>query len=297
MQNNHDFQVQTAFIGGTGLYAIDGLETIGSYFPDTPWGKPSDEITIARYRENGKTIQIAFLPRHGRGHYLLPTEVPQRANMAALKLLGTERIIAFSSVGSLREEMAPTHFVLPSQIIDRTRNRGPEETFFGDGVVAHISFGDPFCAPLAALLEKYLQKIGVPCHRDATLICMEGPAFSTRAESNMYRAWGGDIINMSVLPEAKLARELEISYQMVAMSTDYDSWRVHAEAVTTSDVMQTVQTNGENATKLIRSLLPELTEAYVSPLKGSLKFAILTAVEKRPQQIKENLNLLLPCYF
>lgn len=287
----------TAIIGGTGLYTIEGLETIDSYFPQTAWGKPSDEITIARYSKDGQETNIAFLPRHGRGHFLLPTEVPQRANMAALKLLGVERIIAFSSVGSLKEEIAPTHFVLPNQIIDRTRNRGPEETFFGDSVVVHVTFGDPFCLPLSQLLEKHLHKIEVPVHNQTTLICMEGPAFSTRAESHMYRSWNAGIINMSVLPEAKLARELEISYQMVGMSTDYDSWRESEHPVTTEEILKTVSTNGKNAARLIHSLLPDLLSPYTSPLKGSVKNAVMTAKEKRSPQMVKDLNELLPNYF
>lgn len=290
-------QVNTAIIGGTGLYAIEGLELMEEYFPQTAWGRPSDVINIVRYQKEGQEIHLAFLPRHGRGHFLLPTEIPQRANMAALKQLGVERIIAFSSVGSLREEIAPTHFVLPTQIIDRTRNRGVEETFFGDGIVVHVSFGDPFCPSLNDLLSKHLKKIAVPLHSKATLVAMEGPAFSTRAESHMYRSWGGDIINMSVLPEAKLARELEISYQMVAMSTDYDSWRESEVPVTTEEVLKTVKTNGKNAEKLIHSLLPDLLTHYTSPLKGSIKNAIMTSQEKRPPQIAKELNLLLPNYF
>lgn len=290
-------QTNTAIIGGTGLYAIEGLELVEEYLPQTAWGKPSDVINIVRYKKNGQETHIAFLPRHGRGHFLLPTEIPQRANMAALKLLGVERIIAFSSVGSLREEIPPSHFVLPNQIIDRTRNRGVEETFFGDGIVVHVSFGDPFCPSLHDLLSKHLKKIAVPFHNKATLVAMEGPAFSTRAESHLYRSWGGDIINMSVLPEAKLARELEISYQMVAMSTDYDSWRETEVPVTTKEILKTVKTNGENAAKLIHSFLPDLLTQYTSPFKGSVKNAIMTSQEKRPPQIVKELNQLLPDYF
>jgi 5'-methylthioadenosine phosphorylase len=205
-------RVPIAVIGGSGLYHLPGFEIIQEIYPETPYGYPSDKILIA---QDPSGHQVAFLARHGRGHFLNPSEVNVRANIAALKHLGVEVILSFSAVGSLRQEIAPRDFVLPSQIIDRTKGIRPS-TFFEQGVVAHVGFADPFCPELAQLiLEHQAACEGVTFHSEKTLVCMEGPAFSTRAESHMYRSWGGDIINMSVLPEAKLAREAEIVYQMV----------------------------------------------------------------------------------
>ncbi|KAL1917924.1 uncharacterized protein VTP21DRAFT_3758 [Calcarisporiella thermophila] len=292
--------VKIAVIGGTGLYNVDHLKVVGEVFPDTPWGKPSDAITIA---ETPSGTQIAFLARHGRGHFLSPSEIPVRANIAALKHLGVEIIIAFSAVGSLREEIKPRDFVLPSTIVDRTKAR--PSTFFENGVVAHAMFADPFHLPLADLIWKQRQVItesGVDFHRDKSLVCIEGPAFSTRGESHMYRAWGCDIINMSVVPEAKLAREAEIAYQMICMSTDYDCWREDEEAVTVEAVVQNLTCNADNAKKLLLALLPELESMAVSGsavegLKGSMKFACVTAPNKRnPEQVAK-LNYILPGYY
>ena len=282
-----------AIIGGTGLYNVDGIEIIETVYPDTPWGKPSDEIAIGQY----DGVRVAFLPRHAKGHRISPTEIPQRANMAALKSLGVEEIIAFSSVGSLQEEIEPRHFVLPSQIIDRTRHR--EDTFYDEGIVVHVSFGDPFDADLASILKETIKELSIPLHTDVTLVCMEGPAFSTRAESNLYRSWGAGIINMTVIPEAKLARELEMSYQMVCMSTDYDSWRESEEAVTVDEILQTVSGNTDNAKKIIQALMPKFAARgpIESPLKGTVKFGVITAPEARPESVKNKLNSLLPGYF
>jgi len=240
--------VKVAIIGGSGLYDI-GLEIEDEFYPETPWGNPSDKIIVGRYNQ----VPVAFLARHGRGHFLNPTEVPVRANIAALKKLGVGQIIAFSAVGSLREEIAPRHFILPSQIIDRTKSR--PSTFFEDGLVVHAMFGDPFSSSLSDLIWSKHSVLDIPFHRDRTLICMEGPAFSTRAESLMYRQWGADIINMSVLPEAKLAREAEISYQMVCMSTDYDCWKIEEEPVTVEMVISNLNANAQNARKLVMELI------------------------------------------
>ena len=266
--------------------------------PETPWGKPSDEISLAQYQaKDGSSLCLAFIPRHGKGHSILPGEIPQKANLAALKMLGVEYIIAFSAVGSLREEIKPTHFILPTQIIDRTRYR--EDTFYGEGIVVHISFGQPFSQELSSLLEESIKRIQVTLHKKKTLVAIEGPAFSTQAESQMYRSWGGDIINMSVLPEAKLARELEISYQMVCLSTDYDSWRETSAAVNAEEIMRVVRENSEQGKQVLRASLDRLTQLAKkdSPLKGSIKNSIITATEKRPAPGKKKLNLLLPGYF
>ncbi|KAI9278989.1 nucleoside phosphorylase domain-containing protein [Phascolomyces articulosus] len=298
MSNTHD--VKIAVIGGSGLYHLDNLEVIEEVNPETPWGYPSDKIIISKLASGTK---IAFLARHGRGHYLTPSEVPQRANMAALKHLGVEAILAFSAVGSLREEIPPCDFVLPDQLIDRTRGQRPS-TYFGEGVVAHAMFADPFHEGIADIVHKqgHVLEFGAKIHRKKTAICMEGPAFSTRAESHMYRSWGADIINMSALPEAKLARECEMAYQMVCMSTDYDCWREEEEAVTVETVMQNMVNNSTNAKTLLMAVLPELDQAVRSnslkpDLKGSMKFSGMTAQEKKNPETVKKLEYILPGYY
>ncbi|TGL34280.1 S-methyl-5'-thioadenosine phosphorylase [Leptospira koniambonensis] len=283
-------KVKAAVIGGTGLYSLDGMELVEEVLPETPWGKPSDTIKIGKIHDK----LIAFLPRHGVGHFIMPHEVPMKANICALKILGVEEIVAFSSVGSLREEIKPLDFVLPSQIIDRTRGR--ESTFFGKGVVAHAPFADPFSQNLSDRINKAAAKVNLPIHQNKTLVCMEGPLFSTRAESHMYRSWGGDIINMSVLPEAKLAREAEIAYQMVCMSTDYDCWRENEEAVTAEMVMANLGKNAENAKKLLSALIPALGNGDDLSLKNSTKYSIITAPERRNPDTVAKLKVLFPDY-
>ena len=289
---------RVGIIGGTGLYDIEDLSIEKKILPDTPWGKPSDEISLAKYQvKNGDVLSLAFLPRHGKGHYILPSQIPQKANLAALKMLGTEYIVAFSAVGSLRKEIKPTHFVLPDQIIDRTQRR--EDTFYGNGIVVHINFGDPFSQELSSILEESIHELKIPLHKEKTLVSIEGPAFSTRAESKMYRCWGGDIINMSALPEAKLARELEISYQMVCMSTDYDSWRRSSASVTAGEIMRVVSRNSLLGNKVFKQSLERLAAISKndSPLKGSIKNSVITSPNERPQETREELNLLMPGYF
>ncbi|ORY91988.1 nucleoside phosphorylase domain-containing protein [Syncephalastrum racemosum] len=295
---HHD--VKIAVIGGSGLYNLDNFEVIEEVNPETPWGFPSDKIIIAKSPHGSK---IAFLARHGRGHYLTPTEVPVRANIAALKHLGVEAIVAFSAVGSLREEIPPCDFVLPDQLIDRTRGLRPS-TYFGEGLVAHAGFADPFHKGIADLVEAqaHVLEHNSKIHRNKTAVCMEGPAFSTRAESHMYRSWGGDVINMSALPEAKLAREAEIAYQMVCMSTDYDCWRIEEEAVTVETVMQNMVNNSSNAKTLLMAVLPSLEDAVAKgtlepKLKGTMKFSGMTAKEKRNPETVQKLEYILPGYF
>lgn len=285
-------KVKIAIIGGTGLYSIDGMEVIEEVQTETPWGKPSDTITIVKYKEK----YVAFLPRHGRGHFISPTEIPNLANISALKSLGVEEIVAFSSVGSLREEIKPMDFVIPSQVIDRTKGNR-ESTFFSNGVVAHATFGDPFSKSLSERIEKAAANVNLHLHKDKTLICMEGPLFSTRAESKMYRSLGADIINMSVLPESKLAREAEMSYQMVCMSTDYDSWKEHEEPVTVEMVVRNLNHNTEVAKKLIKELIPSLGNGDDISLIGSMKHAVLTAPEKRNPATIQKLKFIFPDYF
>ena len=284
-------------IGGTGLYAVEGIRLLRQVLPQTAWGSPSDHITIAEVDTKNGPVEAAFLPRHGKGHRILPSQIPVKANMAALKMLGVNQIIAFSAVGSLKEEIEPTHFVIPDQIIDRTRHR--EDTFYGDGIVAHVSFGDPFCTHLAKISASVLERLDITYHENETLICMEGPAFSTRAESRLYKSWQAGIINMSVLPEAKLARELEMCYQMICMSTDYDSWRTSDEAITTEEIMKVVHHNSEMAAKSIAKMISAIHENPESSCgcQSAMKNAIITAPEVRPDEIRKKLNTVLPGYF
>ncbi|KAF9305048.1 hypothetical protein BGZ74_011625 [Mortierella antarctica] len=291
--------VKIAIIGGSGLYNLDGLELVAEVNPDTPWGKPSDAITIARTQSG---LHVAFLARHGRGHYLTPSEVPARANIAALKSIGVEAIIAYSAVGSLRDELKPRDFVLPSQVIDRTKGIRPS-TFFEDGIVAHAMFADPFSAVLENVIweQRHVME-GGDFHRNKTLICMEGPQFSTRAESHMYRSFGADLINMSVLPEAKLARESEIAYQMICMSTDYDCWKEHEVAVTVEAVVANLNANSSNAQRLLAAILPGVEKVVengqvLEGLKGSMRFACMTAPEKRSKEAVQKLEFILPGYY
>eukprot|EP00842_Homolaphlyctis_polyrhiza_P003189 jgi/Hompol1/3871/HPOL_006795-RA len=291
--------VEIAVIGGSGLYNLEGLKVVGEINPLTPWGYASDHIVIS---EMPSGTRVAFLARHGRGHYLTPSEVPSKANIAALKSIGAKVIIAFSAVGSLRQEIAPRDFVLPSQIIDRTKGIRPS-TFFDNGVVAHVPFADPFSSDLAELIYsvRHVADSSVTLHTKKTLVCMEGPAFSTRAESHMYRSWGGDIINMSVVPEAKLAREAEIAYQMVCMSTDYDCWREDEEAVTVETVMGNMTANAETARKLLHATLPLLEArlatkslASVNSLNGASVHGIMTSKPKRNIEQIKKLQYILP---
>lgn len=279
-------------IGGSGLYALDNLKIIDEVRPRTPWGLPSDAIVIGEVGGH----QVAFLPRHGVGHRLLPTEVPSRANIAALKSLGVDRIISFSAVGSLKEELAPLDFCVPSQIIDRTRSR--PNTFFGDGVVGHVAFADPFCTGLADLLYARAVALGLAVHRDETLVCMEGPLFSTRAESHLYRSFGAGLINMSALPEAKLAREAEIAYALVCCVTDYDCWREAEEDVDIQMVIANLTRNADNAKRLLASVVDDVARLEIDPaVANAAEFAIITAKELIPAATRKKMEYLLPRYF
>ncbi|MBL8841869.1 MAG: S-methyl-5'-thioadenosine phosphorylase [Planctomycetes bacterium] len=280
-------------IGGSGLYEVPGARTLAEVTPKTPWGKPSDAIALV---EIGGEV-VAFLPRHGRGHRLLPSEVNGRANFAALKSLGVEQVVAFSAVGSLAEEQRPLDFAVPAQLIDRTRHR--PDTYFGDGVVGHVAFADPFCPRLAPLLRRELARAGLPgVEREPTLLCMEGPLFSTRAESHSYRAMGAHLINMSALPEAKLAREAELCYALVCMVTDYDCWREGESDVDIQMVIRNLLANAERA----RSLLPELLPKVASSARNcscpdACRFAVITDPKLQPRATRARLAAVLPRYF
>jgi 5'-methylthioadenosine phosphorylase len=279
-------------IGGSGLYALDGLERVREVRVRTPFGEPSDAVVIGDIAG----ISIAFLPRHGRGHRLLPTEVNSQANIAALKSLGVGTIVAFSAVGSLKEELAPLDFVIPSQLIDRTRSR--RSTFFGDGVVGHVAFADPFSKPLASLLYAKARELGLKVHRDETLVCMEGPAFSTRAESHLYRGFGAGLINMSALPEAKLAREAEISYALVCMVTDYDCWREEAAGHCDVDIQMVIANlnrNAENAKRLLVSAIADVAALVDdSGCRTAARNAIITDRKAIPRATLAKLDFLFP---
>ena len=287
-----DVRAKIGVIGGSGLYELDQLEVIGEACPETPYGRPSDVIVVGKVSGHN----LAFLPRHGRGHRLLPTEVPSRANIAALKSLGVDRIVAFSAVGSLKEELPPLDFVIPAQVIDRTRSR--PSTFFGDGVVGHVTFADPFSSVLSDILYDTAKAEGLAVHRDETLICMEGPAFSTRAESHLYRSWGAGLINMSALPEAKLAREAEMSYGLVCMVTDYDCWRETDEDVDIQMVLENLNRNAANAKRLLSAAIESVATFEESPaIAESARFAIITARDQLSEKALTRLRFLYPHYF
>ena len=269
--------VRIGVIGGSGLYAIEGLQDVRKVKPGTPFGPPSDEITVATLGG----VRLAFLPRHGVGHRLLPTEVPSRANIAALKLMGVEKILSFSAVGSLRQELEPRDFVIPHQLVDRTRHR--PDTFFGEGVVGHVAFADPFANGLGRILYEQLQGLPVRSHLGGTLVCMEGPLFSTRAESELYRGWGCDLINMSALPESKLAREAGIEYALVCMVTDYDCWHQSHESVDIQMVIANLLANAGHACELLQRALPAVAAAPRDrAIAEASRMAVITAPEKRP---------------
>ncbi len=278
-------------IGGSGLYEIDGIKVIDEVTPNTPWGKPSDSIIIAEI--NGSVA--AFLPRHGRGHIHLPHEINYRANIAALKMLGVEEILAFSAVGSLKEEIRPLDFILPSQIIDRTRSR--VSTFFGGGVAAHVSLAHPFCERMQNVAAPVAKDLGITLHTGETLICMEGPAFSTRAESNLYRSWGAGVINMSACPEAKLAREAEVCYCLICMSTDYDCWKEDEEHVTVEMVVDNLNKNAAHAKSLLKALIPHMSHERSCACKDAVKYAVITAKAKQNKTQAKKLGTILPAYF
>lgn len=284
-------KIDVGIIGGSGLYQIEGVNILNEVKVKTPWGMPSDVITIA---EVGG-VKAGFLPRHGRGHFILPHEINYRANIASLKMLGANQIIAFSAVGSLKERIKPLDFVIPNQIIDRTKSR--ISTFFGDGIAAHIAFADPFCSRLHELILVAAQKLNIPMHTNETLICMEGPAFSTRAESHLYRSWQAGVINMSTLPEAKLAREAEMCYAVICMSTDYDCWKEDEDHVTVDMVINNLNKNASNAKALIKELIPLLAKERDCGCNEAIKYAVITDPKKQSNKQKKKLKAILPNYF
>lgn len=283
-------KAKVGVIGGTGLYDIEGLTDIEEADIDTPFGKPSDAITTGRLEGVG----IAFLPRHGKGHRISPTEIPVRANIYALKSLGVEHIIAICSAGSFKPEIKPGDLVIPDQLIDHTRSR--VNSFFGKGIVAHISLAEPFCPVLSQILYHAAREVGAKVHPKGTYVAIEGPAFSTRAESQLYRSWGADIIGMTALPEAKLAREAEICYAIIARVSDYDCWHERNQPVTVDIILNVLHQITDTAKKIIKLAVTKIPEKRDCECATALKTAIVTAPELIPAEQKERLNLLIGKY-
>jgi 5'-methylthioadenosine phosphorylase len=283
-------QAQIGIIGGSGLYDMPGIRRVKEVRVATPFGKPSDAYILGELEGR----QVAFLSRHGRGHVLTPSEINYRANIYGFKKLGVERIISVSAVGSLKEELKPLDMVLPLQFFDRTRSR--VSTFFGRGLVAHISFAHPVCPEVVEALERACVAAGVPHHKGGTYVCMEGPAFSTQAESFAYRAWGMDVIGMTNLQEAKLAREAEICYATLAMVTDYDCWHPEHDAVTVKQVVEVLTHNVEHARKIIRAAVAKMPAERSCKCGSALAHAILTDPKKASPAAKKRLGLLVGRY-
>ena len=277
-------------IGGSGLYEMEGLADVREHTVATPFGPPSDVIVAGRLGD----ASLLFLPRHGRGHRLLPSELPFRANVWALKSLGAERVIAVSAVGSLREEIRPGHLVVPDQFIDRTRER--VGTFFGHGIVAHVAFGDPVCGVLSAALVESARRVGATVHAGGTYLCMEGPQFSTRAESELYRTWGADVIGMTNLQEAKLAREAELCFATLALATDYDCWKQDEQEVAIGDVLAVLQANVATAKRIVHDVVPLLETQPGCGCGRALEYAIITDRDRIPAQVKRDLAPIIGRY-
>ena len=278
--------IDVGIIGGSCIYELDNLDLIEEKQINTPFGNPSDKYIIGKIGD----VKVAFLSRHSKGHKILPSELNSKANIYGFKKLGIKYLIAFSAVGSLREEIKPKHLVFPNQIIDRTKGRA--STFFGNGVVAHIAFAEPFCNNLIKIIEDSAKSLNITYHTGKTYVCMEGPAFSTKAESNFHRQIGGDIIGMTAIPEAKLAREAEICYAMVALSTDYDCWREDEESVTVEMILDNMEKNKINAIKLLSDVLLKIGKFECS-CHTSLTNTIVTQKDLWPKETKEKLDILI----
>lgn len=283
-------QAEIGIIGGSGLYSMPGFTNVREERVETPFGAPSDAFVLGELEGR----KVAFLARHGRGHRILPSELNFRANIYAMKKLGVGRIVSVSAVGSLKEEHKPTDFVIPDQFIDRTFHRA--STFFGEGIVGHVSFGDPVCATVAKAAHEACAKIGVTGKLGGTYVCMEGPQFSTRAESNMYRSWNADVIGMTNLQEAKLAREAEICYATIAMVTDYDCWREGHDAVTIEEIIAVSHQNAENAAKVVKAAVAALPAERTCPCCSAAKYAVMTQKDLIPAETRAKLDLLFGKY-
>ncbi|HVO13048.1 MAG TPA: S-methyl-5'-thioadenosine phosphorylase [Vicinamibacteria bacterium] len=285
-----DERAQVGIIGGTGLYQMEGFGEVREVAVDTPFGRPSDALMVGVLEGR----RVAFLPRHGRGHRILPHELNFRANVFAMKALGVEWILSVSAVGSLKENYAPLHVVIPDQFIDRTRQR--QSTFFGRGLVAHVAFAHPFCRNLSRVMADSCAEAGATFHVGGTYVCMEGPQFSTRAESELYRSWGADLIGMTNLQEAKLAREAEICYSTLAMVTDYDCWHPEHDAVTAEQIIGNLGRNAATARAVLRAAVRRLPIARDCECACALKFALVTAPELVPPEVKRELAPIVGRY-
>ncbi len=283
-------EAEIGIIGGSGLYSMPGLTNAVEKQLQTPFGKPSDAYILGSLEGR----RVAFLARHARGHRITPTELNFRANIYGFKMLGCERILSIAAVGSLKEEHKPLEFVIPDQFIDRTRHR--PDTFFGDGIVAHIAFADPVCLEVAKVAQAAGKQAGITAKLGGTYLCMEGPQFSTRAESNLYRSWGADIIGMTNLTEAKLAREAELCYATVAMVTDYDCWHEAHESVTVDQIVANLLKNAENACTLVKHAVAAMPKQRSCKCGSALANAILTDRAKIPGDVKQKLKLILDKY-
>jgi len=284
-------QAEIGIIGGSGLYSMPGLTDVSEVSLETPFGTPSDAYVLGTL--SGR--KVAFLSRHGRGHRLMPTELPYRANIHGMKQLGVERVLSLSAVGSLKEEHKPMDFVIPDQFVDRTRHR--VDTFFGNGLVAHVGFGHPVCSEAASFVEQACGRAGVKARSGGSYVNMEGPQFSTLAESNLYRSWGMDVIGMTNLTEARLAREAELCYVTVAMVTDYDCWHPEHDHVTVEQIVGVLMKNAENACNVVREAVALLPRERGCKCGSALKHAIITHKEAVPPAALERLQLLVGKYF
>jgi len=284
-------KIRIGIIGGSGLYNMEGLSNVTPVTLDTPFGHPSDEYVVGTL----EGVRVAFLPRHGRGHRITPSEINFRANIYGFKLLGASHIISVTAVGSLKEDIHPLDIVVPDQFYDRTKNR--QSTFFGTGLVAHIAFANPVCPDLGSLLSNTAKGLGITTHKGGTLVCIEGPAFSTRAESNLYRQWGMDIIGMTSLQEAKLSREAEICYAAMALVTDYDCWHEDETAVTAATVVENQKKNIVNAKQVIRTIVSKIPQARACLCPKALAGAIMTDEEAISKETRERFGSLVDKYF
>jgi 5'-methylthioadenosine phosphorylase len=278
-------------IGGSGLYEMEGMTDIRSVTVETPFGDPSNDYVTGIL----DGVRMVFLPRHGRGHRLLPSEVNYRANIWGMKKLGVERIISVSAVGSMKEEIVPGHIVIPDQFIDRTKGVR-KETFFGEGIVGHVAFADPVCADLSGWLYESAREAGATAHRGGTYVCMEGPAFSTRAESIMYRTFGVSVIGMTNLTEAKLAREAEICYGIIALSTDYDCWHETHDDVSIEAILEIIRNNVTMAKSIIRHAVHKVGDVRLCPCASAIQHAVITDRSAIPETTRERLELIVGKY-
>ena len=286
-------EIRFGVIGGSGVYKIEALTDVEEVYLNTPFGKPSDALIVGTL--DGQ--RVAFLPRHGRGHRITPTRLSARANIYAFKMLGVQYLISITAVGSLREDYAPLDIVIPDQLYDRTRHREEEYTFFNDGLVVHINFADPFCLDLNAILYEAAKKAGATVHNGGTLVVIEGPAFSTKAESRINRQLGCDLVGMTAIPEAKLAREAEIGYSAIAMVTDYDVWHESHETVTAELVVQNLTKNAEMGKKILRLALPEAAaRLHDCVCRHALQNAIVTDPNVIPEEAREKVDLIVGKY-